>query len=150
MISAPNDDRDRSQQVAEHVHESAADIDIVAACGAQTPHDAAVKRQAAAGHQHHHHLGYRRGIEQPPPAFVKDPGRKRDQGQSVDERRKYAGAVIAVGLDRVRRPRLQIDAKPGEQQRQAIGEVMAGVGEQGQAVRAKTRHDFHRDKRKRG
>src|ERR1022692_5209467 len=64
------------------------------------------------------------------PAFVEDPGGQRHQRQGVHESREHAGAVIAVGLDFVGRPGLQIDTEPGEQQGQTVGKVVAGVGEQ--------------------
>jgi len=42
--------------------------------------------------------------------------------------------VITVSLDLIGRLGLEVDAKPGQQQRQRVGEIVAGVGDQGQRV----------------
>ena len=72
---------------------------------------------------------------------------RRHQRQRVDERRQHAGAMIPVGLDLVGRLGLQVEAEPGEQQRQRVGEVVAGIGEQRQRVGVDPREQFHRHER---
>ena len=48
---------------------------------------------------------HRLRVAQAQHAFVEDPRRERHQGERVDERRQHAGALIAVGLGLVGRPR---------------------------------------------
>jgi hypothetical protein len=61
----------------------AADIDVALARRAQSPHDAAVERQAASGDQHHHRFAHRRRMPQSLPAFIKDPGGQSHQRHGV-------------------------------------------------------------------
>jgi hypothetical protein len=48
--------------------------------------------------------------------------------------------VISEGLDLVGGLGLQIKADPRQRQRQGIGEIVAGVGDQSQRVRPDSRH----------
>ena len=67
----------------------------------------AVHHHAHCCHRHHDVGMHRDRMQQPLASFVKNVAGKPNQRDGVNERSQYAGAVISVGLDRVRRPRLQ-------------------------------------------
>src|SRR5579862_9410549 len=67
--------------------------------------------------------------------FVENPGGKHQQRERVHKCRQHAGALIAKSLDLVSWFGLQIEAKPGKGEREGVGNVMAGVGDQRQAMR---------------
>ncbi len=83
--------------------------------------------------------------------FPEDHQRNEHQGERVDECGQHAGASVPVGLAVVRGLALEIDRDGRQHQRERIGEVVAGVGNHGQAVRPDSRGDLrHHQHQRRG
>ena len=73
-----------------------------------------------------------------------------DQRGGVDEGGKHAGPLITEGAGVVGGARLEIDGRKAEQEGEKIGDVMAGLGEQRQRVRAQSGDEGDDDVGQRG
>ena len=129
------------------MEEGAADVDVFVPGAVQTEHDAAVHHHGADGHEKHGVLIHRGGMQQAHPAFVEDPEREADEREGVQKRGENAGAVISEGARFVGWFALQVDGEPGEQQRQSVGGVMPGVGDQRKTVGPDAGRQFEDNKR---
>jgi len=136
--------------IPEHVDERGADIQIVVLVAMQSPHDAAVERQRGEGHPEHDPLFDALRMQETLPRLVKDVDRDCDQGEGIRERRQNAGPMIAERLNAVGGFGLHVHPNGRENQRQRVGEIMAGVGNQSQASGTKSGGRLHHDKQKRG
>ena len=134
---ATDDDGGGGESVAEHVEEDAADVDV---SGGLPEHggDGAVHQNAGGGDDHHQLRvdGYG-GVEAVDGGDA-DPGGEDDEGEGVDEGREDTGALIAEGLLVGSGTGLEVDSGEGEEDRQQVGDVVAGLGDECEGVGSQT------------
>ena len=126
--------RHRAQQVGDHVPESALHVQALLRRAVQDPGGGHVDHQAGGAHHQHQSAVDLRRVAEAAGGFEEDPGGDEPQTQGVQHGGQDLGSVEAEGL---------LDGggaagDPDGQQRQAdggaVGEHMAGVGQQGQAA----------------
>ena len=126
---AGDERRHRAEQVAEHMDEGAAHVEILAVGALQQEERGDIHQQAEHGDDHHDAARHLRGGHQPLDRLVDDPRGDGEQREPVGEGDQHLEAVEAVGAPPVRRTPRQPEAEPGQRERGEVGEHVAGVGE---------------------
>ena len=117
------------------MEEDAANIDVAGEAPEQGG-DGAVHQDSGGGDDHHDARldGDRNG--EAVDGFEGDPGGEDDESGRVDEGCEDSGALVAEGLLFVRGAGLEVDGDEGEEDREEVAEVVAGLGDEGQGVGA--------------
>ncbi len=136
------EDADAPQGVADDVEEGAADVDVPLAAPEERRSDGDVGQQAEAGHcEHQAPLHGLRGPD-PQEGLVADRDRDDPESGAVDEGGEDLEAAPAEGVPGRRRPGREPEGEQGQAQRGGVGEHVARVGEQGQAMAQKAAGDL--------
>ena len=136
---AAGDDGGCRERVAGHVEKGGAQVDV-AGHAPQQSGDHAVHHHAGGGHDHHEPGCTATGAREPVDGFDADPEGDDDERGRIDEGGQHAGPLVAEGLGVVGGAGLEVDGGKAEQEGQEIGDVVAGLGEQGQRVGAQPGH----------
>jgi len=137
---AARDDGSGGEGVAEHVEEDAADVNV----SGEAPEEGgyrAVHQDAGGGDVHHQTRldGYRCG--EAVDGFDGNPGGEDDECRGIDEGCKDAGALVAEGLFVGGGAGLEVDSDEGEEDGEEVGDVVSGLGDEGQGVGAETEEE---------
>ena len=132
-----DDDARRRTGVAEHVEEGAADVEIVRAAAHEAERGAEVDDDTDGRHDRHDAARDRRGMAESVHRLDDDRADGDEQDARVGDRREDGEAAHAVGAARRRAAPREHGAGPGEDEREHVAEVVAGVGDQRERVRAK-------------
>ena len=135
MASAAGDDGGGGERVAQHVEEDGADVDVAGELPEQGG-DGAVHQDAGGGDVHHQAGLHGDGGVEAMDGGDGDPGGEDDEGEGVDEGGEDAGALVAEGLLVGGGAALEVDGDEGEQDGEHVGDVVAGLGDEGEGVGA--------------
>ena len=141
---AAGNDGGGGKRVAEHVDEGAADVDVVAD-PRQHPGEDAVHDDADGGGGHHQTGLDDLRMHEAVDGSDRQPDCDADQGKRIDERGQHSSAAITKGFFIGGRAAMEIDRDKGQQQRQKVGSIVAGFGDQRQAVGAKSDQQREQD-----
>jgi hypothetical protein len=126
------------------MRQSAADIDI--APGAiKHQRDDGVHEHAGGGHKHHGVGLDVFGLLDSAEGFEEDEKGDHYERSRVDQGSQNPGPMISVGFGRAGRPRLQINRDQRKKQRQEIGKIVSGLGQQGEGMGANPGHYQQQD-----
>ena len=142
-----DDDRDRAEQVAKDLEVGAAHVEAAGLGPAQDDQRDEVDGAAHERHREHQPALDVRRLGQPPPRLVEHERGDAEQDHRVDGRREDLRAIPAEGARVTGRPSREPDGSECEQQAGDIGEHVAGVREQREAVgRDASDHLDHQDR----
>jgi hypothetical protein len=123
---------DRTEQVAENVEKSGADVQVVLVPGPQDQENANVYREPRDRDPQHQAAEHLNRLVEPPHRFEHDGSRDRKKRDAVDERHEHRKPVEAIGATPIRRSTREPEPEPRERKAREIREHVAGIGEQGE------------------
>ncbi len=132
---AAEDDGCGGQGIAEHVEEDGADVDV-AGEAPEKGGDGAVHQHTGGGDEHHEARLDGDGRGEAVEGGDGDPEGEHDQGEGVDKGGEDAGALVAEGFLVGGGAGLEVDGDEGEDDGEEVGEVVAGLGDEGERVGA--------------
>ena len=139
---ADRDDRDhRAGEVADHVQQRAAGVQVLALAVEQPQHHQ-VDDQAGRGHRQRERRVDRGRAGQPVDRLGDDEPEQRQVDQPVGERGERLRALVAEGLARVRPAPRDALGDPRQRQREGVGEHVDAVGGQCERAAGPARHDL--------
>ena len=147
--SATYDDRGGGEGVAGHVEECAAHVHVTGDSPEEGGDDA-IHYDAGCGYTHHQPRLNGDGGAEAVDGFDGDPNGNEDQGCGVDEGSEDTGALIAEGLGAVGGAGLEVDGDEAEEEREEVGGVVAGFGEEREGVSAESEDEGDHHVRKGG
>ena len=135
-------DAKRHAGIGRHVQEGAADVEIAVAAAHEEEGGATVDQDADAGDPDHRHAGDLRGRVEAAHRFHQDAADAHQQQSGVDQRGHDRGAAEPVAAARGRLAPAKPRRTPGQHETRYVGEVVGGIGQQGERVGGETENDF--------
>ncbi len=132
--SAGHSHAGRDRCVGGHVQEGRADVQVVRASAGEQQRRQAVHQHPGQGHADHQARGGGGGRAQALDGFPGDEAAGEHQDHRVGQSRQHRGLAEAVGAPGPRRPPRQPGRPARHGQRQHVGKIVPGVGQQGHGV----------------
>ena len=142
---AGDDHADRDQRVGQHVEEGAAGVDVVLLLAAEGPGGEAVDDDADGGGPDDEVAAHVAGVEEFLYALHHDGAHGDQEDDGVEQRDEHRGFAAAIGEALGGVAGSQLEGYHGQQEREDVAQVVAGIGKEAEGVADEARNGFDDD-----
>ena len=121
-----------AEEVARHVQDGGAEVEVAAVAAGEDPEAEDVDHEAGGGDGEHDAAGDRLRVVEAMEGLEDDPDGDQEEREAVDEGGEDGEAVEAVGAPGVGGAAGEAEGEPGQREGGDVGEHVAGVGEKGE------------------